>query len=241
MRRQAPRLHALYKLQDGVRLHARREEEEPAEGVRLHQLGSVQASASAVRLQYQGTNNPASAKYIEGLENRLGRMESLLRLSGLLDEDDGATDLGALEKRLAEKAQQKRASQATSHPTSPSQATSGKDGAMSPQSALTSPEPVRDSDKRSSVAPDEPEEQEREVEALSEMMCSLVTSHNGETRYIGKAWRNHSRCVCLGLRLTVVHLRLFLWFLHLFSQGYPMGEREDWGHILPGDDLGRIT
>ena len=198
MRRQAPCLHALYKLQDGLRFHASREEKEPAERVR-HEPGLTRAFSTAFRLQYQGTNNPASAKYIEGLENRLGRMESLLRLSGLLDEDDGATDLGALEKRLAEKAQQKRASQATSHPTSPSQATSGKDGAMSPRSALTSPEPAKDSDKRSSVAPDEPEEQEREVEALSEMMCSLVTSHNGETRYIGKTCRNHAKCGCLGL------------------------------------------
>ncbi|KAK4552529.1 hypothetical protein LTR86_010373 [Recurvomyces mirabilis] len=47
---------------------------------------------------------PKGAKYIEGLENRLGRMENLLRLSGLLAEDDGGrTDLGTLEKRLAER------------------------------------------------------------------------------------------------------------------------------------------
>src|SRR6266536_4193392 len=44
------------------------------------------------------------AKYIEGLENRLGRMESLLKLSGLINEDDlGKTDLGTLVKRLADK------------------------------------------------------------------------------------------------------------------------------------------
>ncbi|GAB7357999.1 hypothetical protein MBLNU230_g0165t1 [Neophaeotheca triangularis] len=49
-------------------------------------------------------NPPKGAKYIESLENRLGRMESLLRLSGLLTEDDGGrTDLGTLEKRLAER------------------------------------------------------------------------------------------------------------------------------------------
>ncbi|KAI5291429.1 hypothetical protein KEM54_004793 [Ascosphaera aggregata] len=49
-------------------------------------------------------NPPKGAKYIEGLENRLSRMESLLRLSGLLSESDfGKTDLGVLEKRLAEK------------------------------------------------------------------------------------------------------------------------------------------
>ncbi len=45
-----------------------------------------------------------SAKYIEGLENRLGRMEALLRLSGLLsDEDADSTDFQTLERRLAEK------------------------------------------------------------------------------------------------------------------------------------------
>lgn len=114
-------------------------------------------------------------------------MESLLRLSGLLGEDDGATDLGTLEKRLAEKAQQKRGSQAPSNPPSPSQATSGKDDALSPQSSLASPEPLKDSDKHSSVAPEERDEEGQEVEALSEMMCSLVTNHSGETRYIGKS------------------------------------------------------
>lgn len=129
---------------------------------------------------------PRRAKYIEGLENRLSRMESLLRLSGLLGDDDGATDLATLEKRLAEKVQEKRGSLPFSNPTSPSQATSGKDGVPSPQSSLTSPEPSRDENNHSSVAPEDPEEEE-EVEALSEMMCSLVTNHSGETRYIGKA------------------------------------------------------
>ena len=35
---------------------------------------------------------PKGAKYIEGLENRLGRMEGLLRMSGLLAEEDGGKD-----------------------------------------------------------------------------------------------------------------------------------------------------
>ncbi|KAK8100303.1 hypothetical protein PG999_010677 [Apiospora kogelbergensis] len=143
-------------------------------------------------------NPPKGAKYIEGLENRLGRMESLLRLSGLLGEDDEATDLGTLEKRLAEKAQQSRqASQAAqSNPTSPSQATSGQnDAASTPQSSLTSPEPMRDDDKRRpSIAPSERQKEKEpekkkgdDVEALSEMMCSLVTNQSGETRYIGSS------------------------------------------------------
>jgi hypothetical protein len=108
---------------------------------------------------------------------------------GLLNEDDnGRTDLGTLEKRLAEKDLSRRASAVPggSHPTSPSQgtgATPQQDGnGSSPQSSLTSPEPQseRDAEKR-----DEPKTAE-EVEALSDMMCSLVTNNCGETRYIGK-------------------------------------------------------
>lgn len=139
-------------------------------------------------------------------------MESLLRLSGksrvvavfqifynncitnategLLGDDDESTDLATLEKRLSEKHQQSRqASQAlTSNPTSPSQATSGHDGTVStPRSSITSPEPSREKDFRKdhSPQPEKPKDEE-EVEALSEMMCSLVTNQSGETRYIGK-------------------------------------------------------
>ncbi|KAI0119914.1 N-terminal binuclear Zn cluster-containing protein [Nemania sp. FL0031] len=136
---------------------------------------------------------PKGAKYIEGLENRLARMESLLRLSGLLGEDDEATDLATLEKRLAEKHQQSKigsiASQASqSTPTSPSQATSGPDGLDStPQSALTSPEPTKEREFRRDHSPSPDGKNEEEVAALSEMMCSLVTNQQGETRYIGSS------------------------------------------------------
>ncbi|KXX81750.1 Transcriptional activator protein acu-15 [Madurella mycetomatis] len=134
-------------------------------------------------------NPPKGAKYIEGLENRLGRMEHLLKLSGLLGEDDnGATDLGTLEKKLVEKHQQSRqASQAASDPTSPSQPASGQDGnASTPRSSLASPEPTKEGDKGRSLTPEKEEEPE-EVAELSEMMCSLVTNNEGETRYIGSS------------------------------------------------------
>lgn len=164
-------------------------------------------------------------------------MESLLRLSGKLsaatlnrrrisctwslrinvtfgtgllgDDDNGATDLGALEKKLAEKAGSTRFDSAAppSNPTSPSQGTSGHDGnASTPHSSLASPEPYKpdrpekDIEKRKSHTPGEQEKekenekdgesgekQEEEVEALSEMMCSLVTNSQGETRYIGES------------------------------------------------------
>ncbi|KAF9776724.1 hypothetical protein IL306_005059, partial [Fusarium sp. DS 682] len=146
---------------------------------------------------------PKGAKYIEGLENRLNRMEHLLRLSGLLDEDDD--DLGALEKRLLERQEKSRqlSMPAASNPNSPSQSTSGPSaadgGEMTPQSSLTSPK----DDKRKSATPapstapstapapavnaEETKQDQEEVEALSELMCSLVTNNFGETRYIGSS------------------------------------------------------
>ncbi|KAJ5920860.1 hypothetical protein N7466_009186 [Penicillium verhagenii] len=129
-------------------------------------------------------NPPKGAKYIEGLENRLGRMESLLRLSGLLSEgDNGKTDLGTLEKRLADRtnalsaarnANQFTAPSATQHAAATSHNTTPRmDSQSSPRTtAATSPESQKS---------------ETEVEALSDMMCSLVTNNCGETRYIGSS------------------------------------------------------
>ncbi|KAF5242011.1 hypothetical protein FAUST_3541 [Fusarium austroamericanum] len=151
---------------------------------------------------------PKGAKYIEGLENRLNRMEHLLRLSGLLDEDDD--DLGALEKRLMERQHKSRqASMAVgSGPNSPTHSTSAPSAidasAMTPQSSLTSPNPIVKEEKRKSATPapstapstapapnangeEVKTEEPEEVEALSEMMCSLVTNNYGETRYIGSS------------------------------------------------------
>ncbi|KAF5660714.1 Mut3p-like transcriptional activator [Fusarium heterosporum] len=149
---------------------------------------------------------PKGAKYIEGLENRLNRMEHLLRLSGLLDDEDG--DLGALEKKLMERQQKSRqASMAVvSGPNSPTHSVpSATDGnVMTPQSSLTSPNSTAKDDKRKSTTPapsttpltapapttngeEVNSEDQVEVEALSEMMCSLVTNNFGETRYIGSS------------------------------------------------------
>lgn len=117
-------------------------------------------------------------------------MSSLTSIgAGLLGEDDnGATDLGTLEKKLVEKHQQSRqASQAISDSASP-QPNLGQDGSGStPHSSLTPPGSTKDSDKRRSATPenDNPDDDREDVAELSEMMCSLVTNTNGETRYIG--------------------------------------------------------
>lgn len=119
------------------------------------------------------------AKYIEGLENRLGRMESLLKLSGLLNEDDGdRTDLGMLEKRLADK---------TNNQSADGSPHSGSKSISSPQTSDdTTPQQDKLPTPRRSASPEAPKEPEEEVEALSDMMCSLVTNNCGETKYIGK-------------------------------------------------------
>ncbi|KAM5431478.1 hypothetical protein MferCBS31731_007851 [Microsporum ferrugineum] len=143
-------------------------------------------------------NPPKGAKYIEGLENRLGRMESLLRLSGLLSETDARkTDLGVLEKRLADRAaspssQQHQQSQPQPQPprvsTVPKSYNSFMGSATSPSNSTPRGEFLA-SPRTSSVAgtPDSQKESEAEVDSLSDMMCSLVTNNCGETRYIGSS------------------------------------------------------
>jgi len=132
-------------------------------------------------------NPPKGAKYIEGLENRLGRMESLLRMSGLLTEEEaGRTDLGTLEKRLAEKAS------ATSKET-PVNGTHSPAGVKSSTASMAEGSPRPGSQPDSNNTPrdtvgspsTEGEKTGQEVENLSEAMCSLVTNNVGETRYIG--------------------------------------------------------
>ena len=173
-------------------------------------------------------------------------MESLLRLSGefaqfvfetlkprffeviakpalgLLNEDDnGRTDLGTLEKRLAEKNNSQRASQAPgSNPTSPSQSTPNEGSGSTPRSTLASPEPQSQSkngDKRHSTV--ESEKSPEEVEELSDMMCSLVTNNCGETRYIGMAC-----CLTMWSAEMLICLRVVFGILHLFSKRYSVGQ-----------------
>ncbi|KAJ5340505.1 transcriptional regulator family: Fungal Specific TF [Penicillium brevicompactum] len=138
-------------------------------------------------------NPPKGAKYIEGLENRLGRMESLLRLSGLLSEDDGGkTDLGTLEKRLADRTNALNAANAASAANAPNTAKSANKfmaqaAQQAPSSHQTTPRMDSHSSPQTAATSPESHKSETEVEALSDMMCSLVTNNCGETRYIGSS------------------------------------------------------
>lgn len=108
-------------------------------------------------------------------------MESLLKLSGLLSDED---NLGTLEKRLADKA--------VHNGDTPSRS-SNRSGSADPARASTeshhnTPRLQVTSSPRSSMAsPTSHRAAEEEVEALSDMMCSLVTNNCGETRYIGES------------------------------------------------------
>lgn len=135
---------------------------------------------------------PKGAKYIEGLENRLGRMESLLRMSGLLAEDDGGkTDLGTLEKRLAER----QGSAPRSSAGSPQEVQQSAMSSVRKASAQSTPQNQHGSPATFSIASPEPakdaknpfKKDPKEVDALADQMCSLITNNVGETRYIGSS------------------------------------------------------
>jgi len=164
-------VHSLPELQDRMHLHSSRKEAQSSKRV-----------GAELRISCHSKLTCSSHKYIEGLENRLGRMESLLRLSGILsDEDAGATDLGTLEKRLADRASQAKEKAAA-------ESTEGAAAAKDETATNGTPRPRAIATPRSGDTSPEPPKSgrnEEEVEVLSDMMCSLVTNNCGETRYIG--------------------------------------------------------
>jgi len=107
-------------------------------------------------------------------------MESLLRLSGLISEDDLAkTDLGTLEKRLADRSLANGANASKNANRSGSANAAGSHNSTPRVDSQSSP-------RTSAASPESQKGSETEVEALSDMMCSLVTNNCGETRYIGR-------------------------------------------------------
>ena len=108
-------------------------------------------------------------------------MESLLRMSGLLNEEDGGrTDLGSLEKQLANRSSNRNSGTPDHSAQSDSQSrTRGSQHSTPQMDKIATP-------KSSLASPESPKEREAEVEELSDMMCSLVTNNCGETRYIGE-------------------------------------------------------
>lgn len=167
-------------------------------------------------------------------------MESLLKLSGLLSEEDGdRTDLGTLEKRLADQTNRNSSpgtpskspngssnTHTPARPSSESQHTTPKLGnSATPNSTLTSPEPPKEANKPKG------KDGEEEVEALSDMMCSLVTNNCGETRYIGTASSNQVRSK------ELIAVRLLIRLFDLFAQRDTVGQRKDGRQFLSRHDI----
>ena len=125
-------------------------------------------------------------KYTNALEKRLERMEKLLRLSGLVTEADlTSRDLVQLERKL-KSAVKKNLRRQGSKSSDPEHSQAGSERESTPDSgdsdALTGDGESSDGE----TSEPEPEQQaNKEVEALSDMMCSLLTNNAGETRYIG--------------------------------------------------------
>jgi len=140
---------------------------------------------------------PKGAKYIEGLENRLGRMEHLLRLSGLLGEDEASqTDLSLLEQRLQERAGSVRtsASPISDHRKSMVESMARRSGSSggSPrrqevEQSQSPREPAVDEVSKFCGPKEETARTDDTDGELAEMMDSLITNNQGETRYIGSS------------------------------------------------------
>ncbi|KAL9085282.1 MAG: hypothetical protein Q9159_004791 [Coniocarpon cinnabarinum] len=139
---------------------------------------------------------PKSAKYIEGLENRLGRMENLLKMTGLLDEEDiREADLKALEAKLSQRTVSPNPSDKSPRSTSASNPTTKPtDTTLFGTNPMPSPESSQSpfdakSEPKDGIIPDPNQEKvnDKDVEHLSDMMCSLVTNNCGDSKYIGSS------------------------------------------------------
>jgi hypothetical protein len=108
-------------------------------------------------------------------------------MSGLLTEEEaGRTDLGTLEKRLADKA---ASSNARAESPNPERSRASSNVATQDSHQGTPSHDTQSSPQDSAATPDTNDKEEKkrqDVENLSDMMCSLVTNNVGETRYIGQ-------------------------------------------------------
>jgi len=155
-------------------------------------------------------------------------------------------DLGELEKKLSDQIQQRRQdSQPTSsNLPSPTRATPRHDESLeSPHSSL-SPGPIADIIKeRQSPSAEPSDNKPSEVEQLSDMMCSLVTTQTGDTNYtgetvgsFGRSWRHVGRVADIGGCLCRILFGLF----HLLTQGNTVGQRKDRRQLVPNHHIQRL-
>jgi len=115
-------------------------------------------------------------------------MESLLRLSGLLAQDEeGKTDLGSLELRLAEHAKAYGSPGATSNASRlESAVVESQQGTPLQMKSTIASTDIGTAAVPSGKSLETEKTTDDEVDDLSDLMCSLVTNNQGESRYIGK-------------------------------------------------------
>lgn len=110
-------------------------------------------------------------------------MEHLLRLSGLLGiDEEGQTDLGVLEKRLAQRASEHGSPASDHNRVRTSSQPHVSSGPHSPSSRSSSTAPKTTLEKELEQGNTKPD---GGVNDLADLMDSLVTNNQGETRYIG--------------------------------------------------------
>lgn len=165
-------------------------------------------------------------------------MESLLKLSGILNEEgEDVPDLEKMKERLlADKTvidgpdsatpektlADKTLSQSSCDTPARTSERSSKSGSQprSFDSPHHPPQMDRLPTPRDSVASpaEAPKDKGEPVEELSDMMCSLVTNNCGESRYIGR------NLVLQAIGCLLTHHRIFIWLLYLLSQRHTMGQ-----------------
>ena len=157
-----------------------------------------------------------SAKYIEGLENRMRRLEGLLKMAGIADSE---TDIPSIERRL----QQAQHNDLNGFSGATAAARSSIENAGKSRTGSLHSTPPQDSNSSPRVAdsPLSQEDKEHDVEALSDMMCSLVTNNCGETRYIGKFCISYD--VLLHIVPTLTIGRLLLRLFNLLTPRHSVG------------------
>lgn len=183
-----------------------------------------------------------SAKYIEGLENRMRRLEGLLKMAGLADSE---TDLPSIERRLQQAQNQRTPPTEPVHSAAVRSALSTAENTR-PGSLHSTPPNDSNQSPRATDSPASQEDKEYEVEALSDMMCSLVTNNCGETRYIGRYYAFSTSTTMFvmlpqGRKLRPLAFRasrFFLRIFHLLTSRYPMGQRKDRRHLFSRYDTG---
>lgn len=147
-------------------------------------------------------------------------------MSGLISDDEaGRSDLGAIERRLAEK--HRSQPKTTTTTASPKQSSDTPNSSLQRNDSQAGTPSLHDTSPRESVtSPGSISDKPEQIENISDMMCSLVTNGSGETRYIGKL-------SCLRSAADSHPGRLIVGIIDILPERHRVGQREDWRYFIP--------